>query len=55
MRSKILEIQMDWENRERMEESMAYNQFAPAMPQNYFVPRKYLFIYLFIYFSIYTG
>ena len=33
---------MDWENRQRMEESMAYNQFTPAIPDEYFAPSTFV-------------
>jgi hypothetical protein len=35
MRSKILQLQMDWENKERMQQSMMYNQFAPVIPPSF--------------------
>ena len=38
MKSKIIQIQMDWENRERMEQAMVYNQFAPTIPPSFFAP-----------------
>ena len=34
---------MDWDSRQRMEESMAYNQFTPTIPDEYFAQSKYLF------------
>jgi hypothetical protein len=30
---------MDWENRERMEQAMVYNQFSPIVPPAVFSPR----------------
>lgn len=38
MKSKILQLQMDWENKERMQQSMMYNQFAPVIPPSFFNP-----------------
>ncbi len=43
MRAKILQVQMDWENRERNEQAMVYNQFAPTIPSDFFDPCKFLF------------
>jgi hypothetical protein len=40
MRSKILQLQMDWENKERMQQNMMYNQFAPVIPPSFFTPSK---------------
>jgi hypothetical protein len=40
MRSKILQVQMDWENRQRNEQSMMYNQFAPVIPPSFFSQGK---------------
>lgn len=36
---------MDWENRQRMEESMAYNQYSPAIPEEYFAPSILAYIF----------
>jgi hypothetical protein len=38
MRSRILQLQMDWQNRQRMEEAMVYNQYAPVIPPSFFSP-----------------
>ncbi len=40
MRSKILQVQMEWENRQRNQQSMVYNQLTPIMPPAIFAPRK---------------
>lgn len=40
MRSKILQVQMDWENKERMQQNMMYNQYAPIIPNSFFNPCK---------------
>jgi hypothetical protein len=40
MRSKILQLQMDWDNKERMQEERMYGQFAPVIPPTFFSPSK---------------
>jgi hypothetical protein len=38
MRSRVLQLQMDWQNRQRMEEAMVYNQYSPVIPPAFFSP-----------------